>query len=122
MKIEGKLRQRRINMYLSLIFAVIGFFIGIQEGFGVKGGVVFAYMGWSWFWGLKLLWPRYIERAKYQKYPISKKGLLNKILSIDAFLINFTYPIFLFPIYLTWALGIGVFGGGIYKFIKEAKG
>lgn len=118
---EKKLIRKLKNICLSLIFAVFGFFMGIQERFGVKGGVVFAYMGWSWFWGLKLLWPRYVERAKYKKHAISKKGLLNKILSIDAFLMKFTYPIFLFPVYTTWALGVGIFGGGIYKFIKYMK-
>ena len=91
---------RRVNIYLSLILAGIMFF---------AGGIFLAYGYWSWWWGLQLLWPMYKNSVIYKEIPP------------DAFLMRLWFPIFYFPIYITIAGVVGIFGGGIYKFIKYLR-
>lgn len=103
-----KIHTRRINIYLSFILAGIVFalYVNLQQ---VVTGILLAYVYWSWWWGLQLLWPMYKSSAKYEGS------------APDAFLMRLWTPIFYFPIYLCLAGVVGIFGGGIYKFIKYVR-
>ncbi len=105
---QRELVLRKVNIILSFVLAGIIFFSGLWDG-KVVDGILLAYAYWSWWWGLQLLWPKYKSWAKYEGN------------AIDAFLMRLWYPIFYFPIYLMWAGVAGIFGGGIYKFIKCLK-
>ncbi len=117
-KLKIKSIIKIINISLSFVFAGLflllfaiqgGFPKVIQEGSPTIDALIIAYVFWGWYWGLQLLWSRYVNSAKYEgKAP-------------DAFLMRLWMPVFYFPIYLCLAGIVGVFGGGIYKFVKYCR-
>jgi len=69
----------------------------------------FAYVAWSWYWGLALAWPVYAKVAKYEGK------------AIDAAIMKLWLPIFWLPFYLCGSMLVGVLGGGIYQFIRFVR-
>jgi len=86
------------NIYLTSILSLI------MGAFGYSiGGIFFAYLYWSWVWGLKLLYPGYLRRVKSHRF-----GWMR------------AYGYFFYgAFYICWALLVGAFGGGIYKVIID---
>ena len=100
---------RRINIFFPLILAGFIIFLCLWNGEEIVIGILLAYVYWSWWWGGQLLWSEYKSSAEYEGS------------APDAFLMRFLVPIFYFPIYLTLAGLVGIFGGGIYMFVKYVR-
>jgi hypothetical protein len=100
-KTPNKVRDFYVRIAISLIFAFIGYILPETED--VKLKIITAYVGWSWFWGLVLLYPSYIGSIQ------SKESSLLRAYSY------FHYGIF----YICQSMLFGVLGGGIYRFVKE---
>jgi hypothetical protein len=97
-------RERRKPMRQNIFLALIVSLIMAVFGYSI-GGIFFAYLFWSWVWGLKLLYPAYLRRVKSHRF---------------AFMRAYGY-FFYGAFYICWALGVGAIGGGIYKFIVDLR-
>jgi hypothetical protein len=88
---------------VSLVFALLGFLMLGAEDW--RHGIFGAYLGWSWFWGLVLLYPSYLARVQSERPAVFRAyGYLHW----GAF-------------YLCQSMLFGVLGGGIYRFIKDLR-
>jgi hypothetical protein len=96
-------RNILLAFVISLGLGLVGYFMEIEKG--AKGGIFFAYWLWSWVWGLKLLYPSYIRRIQSHSSSLMQ-----------------AYGVFYWgAFYFCWALGVGLLGGGIYKFIIDMQ-
>jgi hypothetical protein len=96
---------RRFNLMFSFILAGFFLFYSLIKG-EIIMGILLAYVFWSWWWGVQLLWPSYIKNTKYERE------------TFDASLMKIWLPIFYSPLFLMKSLIVGIFGGGFYKFFK----
>jgi len=90
-----------VRIAVSFIFGFIGYLM--PEKVDATLRIVVAYVGWSWFWGLVLLYPAYIQRVQ------SERSSLVRAYSF------FHWGAF----YICQSMLFGILGGGIYRFIKE---
>ena len=135
---KGGLMFRRVNIMLSLVVAA-AIFLGIlltgEDVFDwtpTVGGAICAYAFWSWWWGLQLLWPAYyggsFEHWRELKglwfelrHAFLNLKIWRVIKAVDGLLMRLVIPFFFFPFYYCLAMVVGIFGGGIYKFVKYVR-
>ena len=90
-----------LRIAISLAVAIVGYYS--PEVPEIKLHFLAAYVGWSWFWGLVLLYPSFVVRVTSQE---------NTLVAI--------YGIFHWgTLYICQSMLFGVLGGGIYRFIKD---
>ncbi len=111
---QQELVLRKVNILLSFVLAGIFFFGGLWDG-KVVDGILLAYIFWSYWWGWQLYWPQFKASVTV---PRGGSGFFSffswLFLTISLCFFNFIY-------YNIWAIMVGIFGGGIYKFIKYLK-
>lgn len=88
---------------ISCVFALLGLLgMAADPLSGIVDKVVAAYIGWSWFWGLVLLYPAFLRRIKSEIPMIQGWAFL-----------------YYGAIYVCLSLPVGALGGGIYRFTED---